>query len=84
MPPDTSRVCRQIRGTGFVAAADLKEEYCIGRAGYAVYRQAVKKGLLLRPLGNTVYLLPPLNIPSALLDRSTGIIIDSLKTVFSS
>jgi adenosylmethionine-8-amino-7-oxononanoate aminotransferase len=29
--------------------------------GYAVYQQAVKLGALLRPLGNTLYWLPPLN-----------------------
>ena len=74
---------KNIRGAGFVAAADLVEEVAVGRAGYAVYQEAVKRGLLLRPLGNTVYLLPPLNTPLDLIDRSTGIIIDSLRAVFS-
>ena len=77
-------VLKNIRGVGFVAAADIRDEFCKGRSGYAVYRHAVQKGLLLRPLGNTVYLLPPLNIPGELLDRSTGIIIDSLNEALKS
>lgn len=31
------------------------------RLGYAVYRESVRLGALLRPLGDTIYWLPPLN-----------------------
>ena len=76
---------QNIRGIGFVAAADLKPELVdklqIQRLGYAIYKEAVKRGLLLRPLGNTLYLLPPLNMPAELLQKSTGIIIDSLRAI---
>lgn len=30
--------------------------------GYIFYKKALKKGLLLRPLGNTIYLMPPYTI----------------------
>ena len=32
------------------------------RLGYAIYRRALKNGLLLRPLGDVLYFNPPLNI----------------------
>ncbi|MCM8533516.1 MAG: adenosylmethionine--8-amino-7-oxononanoate transaminase [Lentisphaeraceae bacterium] len=73
------------RSMGFVAAADIKPEVVQGsdtkRLGYKVYQEAVKNGLLLRPLGNTIYLLPPLNTPKALIEKSTSIIIDTMKSV---
>lgn len=50
-----------IRNIGAVVAADLIVANPKERAGYAVYRQAVKLGALLRPLGNTLYWTPPLN-----------------------
>ncbi len=32
------------------------------RTGYRVYREAVRRGVLLRPIGYTMYLCPPLNV----------------------
>lgn len=54
-----------IRNIGAMVAADLTVS-STKRAGYAVYKEAIKRGALLRPLGNTIYWLPPLNI-----DRQT-------------
>jgi adenosylmethionine-8-amino-7-oxononanoate aminotransferase len=51
---------KNIRYIGGVVAADL-DPVIHKRMGYAVYQQAVKLGALLRPLGNTLYWLPPLN-----------------------
>ncbi|HDZ5340435.1 TPA: adenosylmethionine--8-amino-7-oxononanoate transaminase [Campylobacter fetus] len=46
------------RQTGMVLAFDL-----IGfegkRMGYEIYKKALQKGLLLRPLANTIYFMPP-------------------------
>jgi adenosylmethionine-8-amino-7-oxononanoate aminotransferase len=79
---DATGCLKNVRGVGFVAAADIVVEGAKSkRLGYAVYREAVKRGVLLRPLGNTLYFLPPLNIPEELLERSVGVAIDSLKAV---
>ncbi|AII14511.1 7,8-diaminopelargonic acid synthase [Campylobacter iguaniorum] len=46
------------RQTGMVLAFDLvgfKEP----RTGYEIYKRALQKGLLLRPLANTIYFMPP-------------------------
>ena len=61
---------KNIRSLGFVAAADLDvtsleksfPQASITRWGYRVFQQAIKRGVWLRPLGNTLYLLPPYNI----------------------
>lgn len=48
------------RGIGGIVAVDLLTDN--PRGGYEVYKRAVAQGVLLRPLGNTLYWLPPLNI----------------------
>lgn len=64
-----------IRQLGFVAAADLIDKDGqpypgTERLGYQIYQEAVANGLLLRPLGNSLYFLPPLNTPIDLLEKS--------------
>jgi len=52
-----------VRGIGMIAAADIRPEFAeVPRAGFRVYRRAVELGALLRPLGDTIYWLPPLNV----------------------
>lgn len=64
-----------IRGIGFIAAADLKSKiFNKKRWGYEIYQEAVKLGLLLRPLGDTIYLLPPFNVKDSTLEMANEII----------
>lgn len=58
-----------VRGIGTVIAADLKGE---GRLGFELSKKAIDVGLLLRPLGNTVYCVLPLNIEFAVIDDIFG------------
>ncbi|MFZ0219125.1 MAG: adenosylmethionine--8-amino-7-oxononanoate transaminase [Candidatus Aquirickettsiella sp.] len=60
-----------IRGIGAVIAADLslKENKKNQRIGYQIFQQALKLGAWLRPLGNTIYWLPPLNVSLATLEE---------------
>jgi adenosylmethionine-8-amino-7-oxononanoate aminotransferase len=51
-----------IRGIGAIVAADLVNHNNTPRLGYQVFQDAIKLGALLRPIGNTIYWLPPLNI----------------------
>jgi adenosylmethionine-8-amino-7-oxononanoate aminotransferase len=76
----------RVRGLGMVAALDL----CAAdgsplradqRTGYRVYREAVRRGALLRPLGDSMYLFPPLNAPAADLDAMVAILADSIDAV---
>ncbi|MCE3238625.1 MAG: bioA [Gammaproteobacteria bacterium] len=58
-----------IRGIGGVVAADLINQENIPRLGYKLSQEAVKLGALLRPLGNTIYWMPPLNIAEETLEE---------------
>ena len=50
--------------------------------GWHVYREAVRRGALLRPLGDTMYLFPPLTTTEGELDEMAAILGDSLDAVF--
>jgi adenosylmethionine-8-amino-7-oxononanoate aminotransferase len=81
-----SRVLTNFRGLGMVAAVDL----CApggasldpaARTGRRVFKEAVKRGALLRPLGDTLYLFPPLNCLPRDLDDMVAILADSVAAV---
>ncbi|OGV50816.1 MAG: adenosylmethionine--8-amino-7-oxononanoate transaminase [Lentisphaerae bacterium GWF2_52_8] len=64
---DSTKSLRNLRSIGFMAAADIvnpstgqpypKEL----RIGFKASQAALRRGALLRPLGDTIYFLPPLN-----------------------
>ncbi len=49
-----------IRGIGGIVAADLLP-LSHGRISNELYKHALEYGALIRPMGNTLYWLPPLN-----------------------
>ena len=55
-----------LRGIGGMVAADLHAAPG-ERKGWAVYQEAQKLGLLLRPIGNTLYWFPPIGLSSIVL-----------------
>lgn len=63
------RRCGNILALDLYADAGQRHPYpAAQRKGLAVYRQALERGVLLRPLGDTLYALPPLSITDAELD----------------
>lgn len=58
---ETTNKLTHVRGIGAMVAADLVCEDHNRRLGFEVYQKATDMGALLRPLGNTIYWLPPLN-----------------------
>ncbi|MCS6970630.1 MAG: adenosylmethionine--8-amino-7-oxononanoate transaminase [Planctomycetes bacterium] len=70
-----------VRGLGMVAAVDLLGCAPQARTGWQVYRAAVARGALLRPLADTLYLFPPLNAPWDELERMLDILIASVDAV---
>lgn len=72
-----------IRTIGAIAAADLKlnKKEADQRIAYQVFQAAIKLGAWLRPLGNTIYWLPPLNISLAVLAELKDISIAAIKKV---
>jgi len=78
---------RNVRGCGMVAAVDIRDAngqpLAPGRrTGWHVYREAVQRGALLRPLGDTMYLFPPLTTTEGELDEMAAVLGDSLDAVF--
>lgn len=65
---DETGKIKNVRGMGAIVAADLICDSHL-RMGFEVYQQAVKLGALLRPLGNTLYWLPPLTMQDATLNK---------------
>ena len=74
------------RGCGMVAAVDLRGPGGAPldprrRTGYRVYREAVRRGALLRPIGDTMYLFPPLTIEPADLEQIVAVLEASVEAV---
>jgi len=51
------------------------------RMGYQIYKRALDKGLLLRPLGNVLYFNPPLTINEEELDQAVELCAASIREV---
>ncbi|MCV3433121.1 adenosylmethionine--8-amino-7-oxononanoate transaminase [Campylobacter lari] len=65
------------RNLGMVSAFDIqKSKY--QRAGLEVFQRALEKGLLLRPLGNTIYFMPPYVIN----EDEIAYVVESLREIF--
>lgn len=58
-----------VRTIGAVTAAELIFDSSHSRPGFEVFRHAVELGAYLRPLGNTIYWLPPLIVENDVLVR---------------
>lgn len=78
---DETRVLKNVRGIGAITAADLDVPQT-RRAGMEVYQAAMHHGALLRPLGNTIYWLPPLIMQDHELDALADVTRNSLVSVF--
>ena len=75
-----------VRGCGMFAAVDIRQPDgspldARRRTGYRVYQEAVRRGALLRPLADTMYLFPPLNTEPADIDAMASVLADSLDEV---
>lgn len=70
------------RALGMIGALDLTgASGYLAQAGWQVYAEARQRGAYLRPLGNVVYVTPPLTIPNADLERLLEILRESVLAV---
>jgi len=74
---------RRVRSLGMVAALDLGDEGYMADAGWRVQREARSRGVQLRPLGDTVYVVPPLNIEADALAHLLEVTRDSVNVALS-
>jgi adenosylmethionine---8-amino-7-oxononanoate aminotransferase len=75
----------EIRQLGMVVAVELVQNKTArtpypltDKMGFRVAEEARKRGMLIRPLGNIVVLMPPLSTGDSLLRRMTVILKDSI------
>lgn len=70
-----------VRGIGAVMAADLVP--CTNqRIGQEIYQQAIHFGALLRPIGNTLYWMPPLNTSKDIIGKLAEITLNSIDAAY--
>jgi adenosylmethionine-8-amino-7-oxononanoate aminotransferase len=72
------------RSLGMCAAFEVGAPGYMGAIGWQISDVALELGAHLRPLGNTVYVVPPLNIENDDLDRLLGIVRESTERVLLS
>jgi adenosylmethionine-8-amino-7-oxononanoate aminotransferase len=84
----------RVRSLGMTGAADLESgpgarrsggtgTSYLGQAGWRVYEEARRRGAYLRPLGDTVYVCPPLVIGERDLDDLLGILEESIRAALA-
>ena len=72
------------RSRGMVGALDLPGgDGYLAELGWRVYDEALDRGAYLRPLGNVVYITPPLNIDDQTLDELLQIVADSVRAAMT-
>lgn len=78
----------EIRSIGLINAMELVEHRDSKqgfapekRIGYQIYMEAMKRGMLLRPMGDVPYFNPPLNITRAEIDKAVEICVQSIEAV---
>jgi adenosylmethionine-8-amino-7-oxononanoate aminotransferase len=72
------------RSLGMCAAFEVGARGYMGTIGWQISDVALELGAHLRPLGNTVYVVPPLNIEDADLERLLDIVRESTERVLVS
>jgi len=63
-----------IHAIEFVEDKETKKPFAAERrVGYEIYKKAVERGVLLRPLGNIIYFMPPYVMTEAEIDRMVNV-----------
>ena len=70
-----------IRSIGAIVAGDL-EGHESQRYGYQIHQEALRRGALLRPIGNTLYWLPPLTTDDQTIEKLAEITRLSINAVY--
>ncbi len=80
--------CGEFRQTGMIAAIELvrdkksKETFPLEeRVGYKIYLEGLKRGVLMRPLGNVIYFIPPLVITNNEIETMIATACESIQAV---
>ena len=72
---------KEIRQMGLIAAIELQGFTFEERVGVKIFRHALSLGVLVRPLGNVVYMMPPYVITKEEIAMMVDAVHESLKQV---
>lgn len=70
---------KEYRHIGFIGALELKNIAPNERVGRQLYEIALKKGVLIRPIGNTIYFMPPYIITEEEIDILLNVCLESIE-----
>ena len=70
-----------VRQQGMIAAIELKGYDAKERIGLQLYRYGLKHGVLLRPLGNIIYFMPPYIITEEEIDIMMRVAFEGISTL---
>ncbi len=70
---------KEVRQRGMIAAIELKGYDPSQRVGLKIYEYALKNGVLLRPLGNVVYFMPPYIINDEEIKKMIDVAYEAIK-----
>jgi adenosylmethionine-8-amino-7-oxononanoate aminotransferase len=68
----------EVRGRGFMVGIDLGDHDPALRVGHRVVVEARARGVIVRPLGDVVVLMPPLSISKADLRRLVAVVAEAI------
>ena len=72
---------KEVRQRGFIAAVELKGYEPSQRIGLEIYKYALSHEVLLRPLGNVVYFMPPYIVSDEELLKMTVVAYEAIKCI---
>ncbi len=78
------RQVAEVRGRGFMVGIDLGEHDPALRLGHRVVVEARRRGVIVRPLGDVVVLMPPLAISKADLRRLVAVVAEAIVVAHAS
>jgi adenosylmethionine-8-amino-7-oxononanoate aminotransferase len=78
------RICGLVAGVELVRDKETKEAYALEeKVGAQVCKEALNRGVMLRPIVNTIVLIPPLQISISELDQLLNVVYTSIENVTS-
>jgi len=72
---------KEIRQTGMITAIEMIDYPWQERKGLKVYEYGLKNGVLLRPLGNVIYFMPPYIIQKDEVDKMINIAYEGISKI---
>jgi len=77
------KIVKEIRQQGMVAAVEIEGYDPKERVGLGIYRYALTQGVLLRPLGNVIYFMPPYTISYDEIDTMISVAFEGINRLES-